>query len=97
MGMVQAVSAAIESASGPLTDRDQAAVELARTYARDIDAGGDLAKLGPALLASLAQLLLTPAARAGALRHGKQPDAGGKSKLDELRERRERRGRDSTG
>ena len=93
VGMEQAVTDALAVASGPVTDRDTGTVELALTYAREIDGGGDLVKLGPALLAALGALLLTPAARAAALRHGKRPDDGGKSKLDELRQRRDARGR----
>lgn len=69
---------------------DGAAVELALTYAREIDAGGDLAKLGPALLATLTALRMTPAARAAAVKGGQ--DAGPPaSPLDELRARRAKR------
>lgn len=66
---------------------DRAAAELALTYARRIDAGDDLAKLGPALLSVLEALHLTPRARntkGGAT-------SGGSSPLDELRNRRARR------
>lgn len=87
-------SLAGRSASGtPDTSDDKAAAELALTYAREIDLGGDLAKLGPALLACLAALLLTPAARAAA-----KKGAGGDSnkpanRLDELRAKRARKAR----
>jgi hypothetical protein len=70
-------------------DRDAGAVELARTYVREIAMGGDLAKLGPALLACLAALGLTPAARAALVKGG----TGGSvpSPLDELKARRAKR------
>lgn len=72
-------------------DRDRAAAELAFTYARQIDVGDDPAKLGPLLLATLESLLMTPRARAAAVRGG-VPDGGDKrSPLDELRERRARK------
>jgi hypothetical protein len=81
------------SVQASLTDvKDKAAAELALTYARDIDAGGDLAKLGPALLACLTALLLTPAARAAAMK-GVPSANKPASRLDELRERRARKGR----
>lgn len=71
--------------------KDRAAEELAVTYARDIDYGGDVAKVGPALLACLSALLLTPAARASAMK-GVSSDKPA-NRLDELRERRARKGR----
>ena len=46
--------------------------------------------IGPKLLAALEQLQLTPKARTGVLQGG-GPNVGSKSKLDELRERRENR------
>lgn len=72
-------------------ERDKAAAELAFAYARQIDAEVDLGKLGPLLLATLESLLMTPRARAAAVRGG-VPDGGDKrSPLDELRERRARK------
>lgn len=68
---------------------DAGAVELALTYARHIDAGADLAKLGPALLATLTALGMTPAARA-ALAKGDSGEPAA-SPLDELRTRRSAR------
>jgi hypothetical protein len=70
--------------------RDAAAAELALTYARDIDAGGDLAKLGPALLGALEALGLTPRARKAVKSDGQQPSA---NPLDQLAQRRAGRGR----
>jgi hypothetical protein len=66
-------------AAQPVEERDAAAAELARTYARQIDGHepceecgcqgcGDVAKLGPALLAVLESLLMSPRARAAARR-----------------------------
>ena len=46
--------------------QDEATAQLARTYAEQIDAGGDLSKLGPPLLAALESMLLSPRARAAA-------------------------------
>src|SRR5688572_27006879 len=69
---------------------DAGAVELALTYARAIDLGDELAKLGPALLAVLDALGMTPKARAAVVKGG----AGGtehRSPLDELRARRNAR------
>jgi hypothetical protein len=50
----------------PRSARDKATAELALTYARSIDGEGDLTKLGPALLACLESLLMSPRARAAA-------------------------------
>lgn len=91
MSMVDEVTKALGVPAGPVTARDGGTVELALTYALEIDAGGDIAKLGPPLLSCLAQLMLTPAARAAALRTGKQPDKDGTSPLDELRRKRAER------
>ncbi len=73
----------------PVEDRDAATAELALTYARDIDAGGDLAKLGPALLACLESLGMSPRARK-AVKASEQPAA---NPLDQLAAARARRGR----
>lgn len=97
--MESAVEAAIATAATADAVRDGAAIELARVYAREIDGGGELARVGPLLLAVLAALLLTPQARAVAFRNGKAPDDGTrKNPVDELRRKRDRRERgDSTG
>lgn len=50
-----------------------------------------LATIGPKLLASLTELRLTPAARGAIM----APPSTGKTQLDELRERKERRGQGS--
>lgn len=73
-----------------LAEPDRAAAELARTYARAIDSGDDLARLGPALLATLTALGMTPAARAALSKGGPagEPPA---SPLDQLRARRDAR------
>jgi hypothetical protein len=98
MSMTGAVQEALDVASGPVTARDAGAVALVLAYADEIDGGGDLVKLGPALLSALGALLLTPAARAAALRNGKRPDDAGTSPLDELRRKRAQRERGtSTG
>jgi hypothetical protein len=76
----------------PPRPEDAATAALAETYARQIDEDGDLTKLGPALLAALEALHLSPRARAAAqkgLKSGAGKPAAGK--LDELRRRRERK------
>jgi len=65
---------------------DAGTVELALTYARGVDLGDDLAKLGPPLLATLSALGMTPAARAALAKRGADDPAG--NPLDELRARR---------
>ena len=65
---------------------DKATAELALTYARYIDAGDELSKLGPALLSCLAALGMTPAARAALVKGG--TGASVASPLDELKARR---------
>lgn len=77
-----------------LGDVDEAAVELARTYAGAIDDGGPLDVLGPKLLAVLDSLGLTPKARAA--QKGGADDKPTSSPLDQLRERRRARQRDTT-
>jgi hypothetical protein len=86
--MEEAVESSLATLDGQ--DRDQAAAELALQYAREIDLGGDLAKLGPALLSCLTALGLTPAARAAALKGagGDSTPAEPANPLDELRARR---------
>lgn len=88
--LTQVVAEALAAAA--VDPRDAAAAELARTYAADIDAGGDLVKLGPLLLATLEALLLSPRARNAAKKAvtNGQPAA---SRLDQLAARRAGRGR----
>jgi hypothetical protein len=89
MALRDAVEAAL--AAQPVEARDGAAAELALTYAADIDSGeGDLAKVGPALLAALDALGLTPRARKAVKTDGQQPSA---NPLDQLSAARARRGR----
>lgn len=88
MGLRESVQASVSAIAEP---RDQAAVDLALTYAAEIDSGeGDLTKLGPALLAALEALGLTPRARKAVKSDGQQPGA---NPLDQLAERRAGRGR----
>lgn len=86
---IRPLTSAVTRAVAGAADCDQAVVELALTYARDIDAGGDLTKLGPALLAALEALQLSPRARK-AVKIDAQPST---SPLDQIAERRARRGR----
>lgn len=85
----RAVVAAVEAADLD-DDRDQAAVELAVSYARAIDGEGDLPKNGGALLRVLDALLLTPKARLARKSTGPvpAPAEAPPNPLDELRERR---------
>lgn len=64
---------------------DKAVIRLAERYAAEIDAGADLEKMGPRLLATLVELGATPAARA---RRKEQPAPRGGGKLQALREAR---------
>lgn len=89
MTLHESVKAALEVE--PADPRDRAAADLALVYAAEIDAGGDLAKLGPALLATLEALQMSPRARALARTRGARGGATGKSQLDELRRRRDRK------
>lgn len=88
------VVAALESSLAALDtrDTDQAAVALARAYARTLDDGeGELTKVGPLLLAVLESLGMTPKGRAAVLGKGGADGERGASRLDELRQRREAR------
>jgi hypothetical protein len=85
-----AVVEAVLSAEPP-KPQDVAVSALALTYAREIDAGGDLTKLGPSLLGALEALHLSPRARAAAQKGMKQSAKPGASPLDELRNRRARK------
>lgn len=83
MTLTEAVTAAVAG----IEARDQAVAELALTYARAIDAGAeDLSKVGPALLAALEALQLSPRARK-AVKTGDKPAA---NPLDQLAARRAR-------
>jgi hypothetical protein len=64
---------------------DRAALTLALRYAEEIDSGGDVAKLGPPLLATLAALGATPAARAAIVKGGPPRAATPVSRIDQLR------------
>ena len=73
-----------------LLPQDKAAVALAERYAAALDvSAADPAKLGPPLLAVLSALGMTPAGRAAVLGKGvTSGDSSGRSRADELRERR---------
>lgn len=99
MSLHEQVVAAL--AAEPVADRDQGAAALALAYAARLDGhepceecgcdgDGDLSKLGPALLAALDALGLTPRARKAVKPDGQQP---GTSPLDELAAARARLGR----
>lgn len=72
-----------------VTPADKAAAELALVYAREIDLGLEIPKLGPALLTCLAALGMTPAARNALVKGGSGAPVA--SPLDELRARRDSR------
>lgn len=76
-----------------LRPEDQGAAALAVKYAEAVDAGGELDKVGPLLLAVLESLLMTPRARAAAVKGGTGAQPA-RSPLDELRARRDARERD---
>lgn len=87
MTVADALSDALETAA--TSGADGATIELAKRYAAEIDAGEDLAKLGPKLLACLDALLMTPKARAAVVKGGEdEPET---NPLDDLRERRRKR------
>lgn len=94
MSLVDSVRAGLREL-GDIDPRDQAAADLAILYAEHIDDSSDwadrlrdpLAELGPKLLAALAALGMTPAARKGIV-EGKTEPAPRRNPLDELRERR---------
>lgn len=90
-------------AAQPAEDRDTATVELALTYARRLDGevrcedcggqtGADLTKLGPALLAALEALHMSPRAR-NAAKKAVTNDQPATNPLDQLAQRRAGRGR----
>jgi hypothetical protein len=92
MTATRRITPALKAALGAVTvePADQAAVRLAQRYAADLDDGGDLAKLGPQLLAVLESLGMTRRARAALVKGAmiREPAA---SPLDELRQRRRAR------
>lgn len=85
-----ALEKAVRGALAAVTDaRDAAAVELAATYAERVDLGDSIEKIGPALLATLESLLMTPRARAALVKGA--IDEPKPSPLDELKQRRAQR------
>lgn len=91
--LVTSVESAAEQ--GGIEPRDRAVLDLALAYAKAIDDGeADLAKVGPALLAALEALRLSPRARAAAMKGGTDDKAG--SPLDQLAARRAGKGRTPT-
>lgn len=93
MALVDSVTAGIAELE-PLDTRDRAVADLALKYAAAIDDDegwkdrlrDPLAELGPKLLAALAALQMTPAARSAAVKGA--TSAPKSSPLDELRARR---------
>jgi hypothetical protein len=83
------------AADAGVTPADQAVVELALVYARRIDEGGDPNKLGPPLLAVLESLQMTPRSRAATSKGGAGHATRPRNPLDELRNRRAARERDT--
>lgn len=89
----------VRKATGKILARDQAVRELALTYARSIDTrgcnecghpGAELNRLGPALLAALEALQLSPRARKAVTPVAGQPKT---NPLDQLAARRAGKGR----
>ena len=85
MGMEDAVRKSAAAVEGV----DTAAVELAAAYGAAIDAGGEVDKTGPLLLAALESLLMTPKSRAAT--KGGDRDDRGSNPLDQLRAKRSAR------
>lgn len=76
--------------------QDVGTVRLALRYAEEIDFDPSLlAKLGPSLLQVLEALCMSPRSRAALTGKGGRSDGPGRSKLDELRARREARQHDA--
>lgn len=71
-----------------LLPRDDAAVRLATEYATQLDGGADAVKMGPAYLACLEALGMTPRARAAIAGRGDPASGSGTSPLDQLRAKR---------
>jgi hypothetical protein len=73
----------------PLDDRDRAVADIALGYAKQLDAGDvELLDAGPKLQSALAALLLTPAARAAAVKAAPTKTETKTDPLDELQVRR---------
>lgn len=101
MSLHEEIEAALDAF--PVSSQDRATAELALTYARRIDGhepcqececrgGGDISRLGPALLACLEALHMSPRARKAATKVVTS-DQRTVNPLDTLAERRLRRGR----
>jgi hypothetical protein len=88
--LTQVVTQAL--AAQPAEERDAATAELALTYARAIDDGADLSKVGPPLLAALEALHMSPRAR-NAARKAVTSDQPTVNPLDQLAQRRSGRSR----
>jgi hypothetical protein len=88
MTIVSALRASLKAVA--VRPEDKAAVALAEKYAALLDGQeSDITKVGPAFLATLTALGLTPAGRAAVLgKGGGTGDGASRSKADELRERR---------
>lgn len=70
---------------------DEAAIALAKRYASVLDDDPSQAKsIGPMLLDCLRELGMTPRARKSVVRGGSGDGGESRTKLDELRQRRER-------
>jgi hypothetical protein len=80
----------VRKATAKITVRDHAVRDLALTYARALDNGADLTKIGPALLAALEALQLSPRARKAVTPIAGQPRT---NPLDELAVVRARKSR----
>jgi hypothetical protein len=104
MSVREEVEAALDHE--PVSARDRATATLALTYAAAIDGHepceecgchgcGDLAKLGPALLACLEALLMSPRARAAAKKAVTTSEPAA-NPLDQLAGRRARKSRAAT-
>jgi hypothetical protein len=85
MSLHEDVKAAL--AEQPAEGRDAATAALALTYAAAIDNGGDLAKVGPALLAVLEALHMSPRARHAA-KKAATDDKPSVNPIDQLAQRR---------
>jgi hypothetical protein len=81
---------ALEKSLGTMTfeDKDLAAVELARSYANQLENGADFSKVGPRYLDCLESLGMTPKARAALTGKEGVPSGPAVNPLDELRQRR---------
>lgn len=84
-----ALEDSVRRSAAKIVIRDQAVRDLALTYARALDNGGDLTKIGPALLAALEALQLSPRARKAVTPVAGQPRT---NPLDELAAARARKG-----